>query len=65
MNSMDFLFNILLATFLAIVTGFEREFSGHKGSIKANILITLGACIFVSYERLMGISDDDRIAQQL
>lgn len=62
MTSMDFLFNILLATFLAIVTGFERELSGHKGSIKANILITLGACIFVSYERLMGISDDDRIA---
>ncbi len=61
----NFIINILLATFLAIITGLERELSGHKGSIKANILITLGACIFVSYEKLMGITDDDRIAANI
>ncbi len=61
----SFFINMLVATALAIIIGLERELSGHKGSIKTNILITLGACIFVSYEKLTGIVDDDRIAASI
>ena len=62
MTLSTFAINILVATCLAIIIGLERELSGHKGSIKISVLITLGACIFVSYEKLTGIFDDDRIA---
>ena len=62
MELSTFAINILVATCLAIIIGLERELSGHKGSIKISVLITLGACIFVSYEKLTGIFDDDRIA---
>ena len=65
MNYSTLMINILIATILGFITGLERELSGHKGSIKANILITLGACIFVSYEKLMGITDDDRMAANI
>ena len=62
MELSTFAINILVATCLAIIIGLERELSGHKGSIKISVLITLGACIFVSYEKLTGIFDDDRMA---
>lgn len=63
MNYTDLIYNILLATCLGFIAGLERELSGHKGSIKANILIMLGSCIFVSYERFMG--SDTRIAANI
>ncbi len=63
MNYTDLIYNILLATCLGFIAGLERELSGHKGSIKTNILIMLGSCIFVSYERFMG--SDTRIAANI
>lgn len=59
-----FFINMLFSVFIAFIIGLERELTGHKGSIKVNILIALGAYIFSSYEMLMGI-EDNRISANI
>lgn len=53
-----FIVKILFSVLFATIIGLERELTGHKGSIKVNILVALGSCIFASYESLMGINDN-------
>lgn len=55
---MNFLVRTLITIMLSTIIGLERELTGHKGSIKVNILVALGSCIFCSYEALMGITDN-------
>lgn len=55
---------IVFTVLLASIIGLERELTGHKGSIKLNILVALGACIFSSYEWMMGI-EDNRISANI
>lgn len=57
---LGFLGRLLCAVLFSTIIGLERELTGHKGSIKTNVLICLGACIFCSYESL--ICQDTRIA---
>lgn len=59
-NFLDFILRLLAAVGFSTIIGLERELTGHKGSIKTNVLICLGSCIFCSYESL--ICDDTRIA---
>lgn len=52
-----FLFRALCAVCFALIIGLERELTGHKGSIKVNILIALGSCVFCSFELLLGLAE--------
>lgn len=54
----DFMIKITFSVIFASIIGLERELTGHKGSIKLNILVALGACIFSSYEWMMDINDN-------
>lgn len=54
----EFIFRMLFCVFVSFIVGLERELTGHKGSIKVNVLVALGAFIFSSYETLMGIQDN-------
>ena len=56
-----FLIGTLFAILCGGLIGLERELTGHKGSIKVNILICIGSFIFCTTELLSG-SDDLRVA---
>lgn len=45
--SFDFLFKILLAIGAGFFIGIEREFKGKDAGIKTNMLVSVGACVFV------------------
>ena len=61
---LNFMIKVIFSVLFAAIIGLERELTGHKGSIKVNILVALGSCIFASYESLMGI-DDNRISANI
>lgn len=60
----NFMIKIIFSVLFATIIGLERELTGHKDSIKVNILVALGACIFASYESLMHI-EDNRISANI
>ena len=43
----DFLFKILLAVGAGLIIGIEREYKGKDAGLKTNMLVSVGACIFV------------------
>ncbi len=45
--SFDFLFKILLAVGAGFFIGIEREFKGKDAGLKTNMLVSVGACVFV------------------
>lgn len=45
--SLDFLFKILLAIGAGLLIGIEREYKGKDAGLKTNMLVAVGACVFV------------------
>lgn len=45
--SPDFLFKILLAIGAGLLIGVEREYKGKDAGLKTNMLVSVGACVFV------------------
>ena len=45
--STDFLFKILLAIGAGLLIGVEREYKGKDAGLKTNMLVSVGACVFV------------------
>tara|TARA_R110002049_G_scaffold57021_3_gene156808 strand:+ start:13445 stop:13954 length:510 start_codon:yes stop_codon:yes gene_type:complete len=43
----DFLFKILLSALSGLLIGLEREFKGKDAGLKTNMLVSLGACVFI------------------
>ncbi len=43
----DFLIKILLAAFSGLFIGLEREYKGKDAGLKTNMLVSLGACVFI------------------
>ena len=43
----DFLYKIVLATVAGLLIGVEREFKGKDAGLKTNMLVSVGACVFV------------------
>lgn len=43
----DFLFKILLAVGAGLLIGIEREYKGKDAGLKTNMLVSVGACVFV------------------
>src|SRR4051812_13048584 len=64
----DEVFKLLLSVFLGGAIGLEREISDKAAGLRTNILICLGACLFMMISRgFTGIpvSDPTRIAAQI
>lgn len=63
------LFNFVICISCAVVFGFliglERQLTGHAVGIRTSILVSLGACLFTLFSRLMGVPDTTRIAAQV
>ena len=62
----DFSVRILMCFFLAMLIGFERQFHNKKVGLRTNVLVALGAFLFVYYSFHPGIDGDQtRIASQV
>lgn len=66
--SPDFLFKILLAIGAGLLIGVEREYKGKDAGLKTNMLVSVGACVFVilSLQFQGGLSiDHTRVLSQV
>lgn len=64
MTLTDFLIRILSAVFLGFVIGLERQYRRTLAGIRTNVLVCVGACLFVMFSPLAG-GDVSRIAGQV
>lgn len=65
MELLDFIIRILMAIGLGFAIGLERQLTGHIAGIRTNVLVSLGACLFVLFSHLMDVPDTTRIAAQV
>jgi len=65
MDLPDFVSRILLAVLLGFLIGLERQLTGHMAGIRTNVLVSLGASIFVLVSIVMDAPDVTRIAAQI
>lgn len=61
----DFLIRILSAVILGFVIGLERQYRRTLAGIRTNVLVCVGACLFVMYSSVAGSGDSARIAGQV
>ena len=59
----DFLFRILLASFLGALIGLEREKHGRAAGLRTHLLVSMGAAVFTILSEL--ISQDENVANGL
>lgn len=50
----DFVTRVILAVLLGFCIGLERQITGHAAGIRINILISLGACLFILFPLICG-----------
>lgn len=65
MDVFAFTTSMLLAILAGFCIGMERQLTGHIVGIHTNVLVSLGACLFVSFSQLVGQGDPTRIAAQV
>lgn len=65
MNLQDFLIRLLTSMFLGFIIGMERQYRHTLAGIRTNVLVCMGACLFVMFPTLIGSSDNPRIAGQV
>lgn len=61
----DFVMRVILAVLLGFCIGLERQITGHAAGIRINILISLGACLFILFPLICGSDDVYRIASYI
>ncbi|MEG0307150.1 MAG: MgtC/SapB family protein [Clostridium sp.] len=61
----DFIIRIITAFILGMTIGFERQYRQRMAGIRTNVLVCVGACVFVMFASLEGIPDKSRIAGQI
>lgn len=61
----DFLIRILSAVFLGFIIGTERQYRRTLAGVRTNVLVCVGACLFVMYSSIAGSGDSSRIAGQV
>jgi len=64
----SFIFRLLVASFLGGVIGFERGIHGRSAGLRTNLLVSLGAAVFMLLSESIAISfgsDASRIAAQI
>ena len=65
MNLSDFVFRIFSAVVFGFFIGLERQLTGHIAGIRTNVLVSLGASIFVLFSIIVEAPDITRIAAQI
>lgn len=65
MELLDFASRIVIALLLGMFIGFERQLTGHPAGIRTNMLICLGACMFIQFPMIMGSDDIQRVASYI
>lgn len=65
MTTRDFVIRLLTAFTLGFIIGFERQYRQGLAGIRTNVLVCIGACIFVAFPSLAGVGDKTRIAGQI
>lgn len=61
----DFLIRLLSAVILGFFIGLERQYRRTLAGIRTNVLVCVGACLFVMYSSVAGSGDSARIAGQV
>lgn len=61
----EFVFRIALAVILGGLIGLERQMTGHVAGIRINILIAMGACLFMLLPAMYGSEERYRIASYI
>lgn len=61
----DFLIRLLAAVLLGFFIGLERQYRRTLAGIRTNVLVCVGACLFVMYSSIIGYGDSSRIAGQV
>lgn len=65
MEFTDFLTRILFSIILGFIIGLERQYRQNLAGIRTNVLVCVGACLFVMYSAVVGSGDSSRIAGQV
>lgn len=61
----DFVIRLISAVFLGFIIGLERQYRQTLAGIRTNVLVCIGACLFVMYASIIGSTDSSRIAGQV
>lgn len=65
MTLMNFALRILVAFALGTVIGLERQYRHRMAGIRTNVIVCMGACLFVMFSILDGSADRTRVAAQV
>ena len=65
MEYIDFLTRILIALLLSFLVGLERQWRRRAISLRTNVLVCLGAYLFVSMPVMLGQNSDLKVAAQV
>ena len=65
MTIKDFVIRLLSACILGMLIGLERQYRQRKAGIQTNVLVCMGACLFVMFPLLDGVGDNTRVAGQV
>ncbi|MCL2752550.1 MAG: MgtC/SapB family protein [Defluviitaleaceae bacterium] len=65
MEFYDFLIRVACAILFGFLIGLERQITSYRISIRTNVLVSMGACLFTLFSQLMGAEDTTRIAAQV
>jgi putative Mg2+ transporter-C (MgtC) family protein len=65
MTIWSFFIRIFTAFLLGIIIGFERQYHHRMAGIQTNVLVSVGACLFVMFSSLEVTGDKTRIAAQV
>lgn len=65
MDIRDFVIRLLTACILGMLIGLERQYRQRKAGIQTNVLVCMGACLYVMFPLIDGIGDNTRIAGQV
>lgn len=61
----DFVIRLFSAFILGMIIGFERQYRQRMAGIRTNVLVCVGACLFVMFSSLEATGDKTRIAAQV
>lgn len=65
MTFADFFIRLISAVFIGFIIGLERQYRQTLAGIRTNVLVCLGACLFVMYASIISSTDSARIAGQV
>ena len=62
---LDFVIRVGCAVLFGFLIGLERQLTSQRISIRTNVLVSSGACLFTLFSLIMGADDVTRIAAQV